>query len=53
MAIRVNNCIVLNYLNPLMTFCSALININDVVCRSLDIGGCIAADTMCILCVVS
>ena len=28
-----------------MTLCSALSNINDVVCRSLDIGGCIAADT--------
>ena len=41
MEIRVNHCIVFNNLNPLMTY--ALIHINDVVCCSLDIGGCIAA----------
>ena len=27
--------------------------INDIVCCSLDIGGCIAAETLCILCVIS
>ena len=52
MAIRVNHCIVFKF-ESINDICSALININDVVCCSLDIGGCIAAETLCILCVVS
>ena len=41
MAIRVNHCIVFKF-ESINDICSALININDVVCCSLDIGGCIA-----------
>ena len=51
MAIRVNHCIVFKF-ESINDICSALTNINDVVCCSLDIGGCIAAETLCILCVV-
>ena len=52
MAIRVNHCIVFKF-ESINDICSALIKINDVVCCSLDIGGCIAAETLCIICVVS
>ena len=45
MAIRVNHCIVFKF-ESINDICSALININDVVCCSLDIGGCIAAETI-------
>ena len=37
MAIRVNHCIVFKF-ESINDICSALININDVVCCSLDIG---------------
>ena len=50
MAIRVNHCIVFKF-ESINDICSA--NIIDVVCCSLDIGGCIAAETLSILCVVS
>ena len=39
MAIRVNHCIAFNYWNPLRYMYTALINIYDIVCCSLDIGG--------------
>ena len=48
MAIRVNHCIVFKF-ESIIDICSALININNVVCCSLDIGGCIAAETLCSL----
>ena len=40
-------------LESINDICTALINIKDMVCCSLDIGGCIATETLCILCVVS